>query len=346
MVYAATAHFKSSGNFRPTNGKPRVIRLLHRGDLTTPGDVLFPGAPPLWDGVNDQFFEGDDWNEGEAREKLAGYLTRTDNPLVWRSIANRIWQWTFGNALVDTPNDFGRGGMEPSHPELLDFLAATLRDNPEHSIKDLVKMLVLSDTYRRAGEFDETNAKIDGGNTYFWRAHRRRLTAEEFRDSVLAVSGKLNRKMGGPSFSDFVIEKPQHSPHYQYHLHDPNDPKAHRRSVYRFVVRSQPNPMLTTLDCADPSMSVPARDESTTALQALTTWNHRFVEAMSGHLAIRLRAEKLETSPEKVNWAFRLATGRLPVEPEQNVLIEHLEKYGEDSFSRVILNLNSFVYVD
>jgi hypothetical protein len=152
--------------------------------------------------------------------------------------------------------------------------------------------------------------------------------------------------MGGPSFSDFIIEKPQHSPHYEYHLHDPNDPKSHRRSVYRFVVRSQPNPMLTTLDCADPSMSVPARDESTTALQALTTWNHRFVEAMSGHFANRLRKAELETSEAKVNWAFRLATGQSPTDTEKQVLIELLDEYGEESFSRVILNLNSFVYVD
>lgn len=346
MVYAATAHFTSAGNFRSTNGKPRVIRLLHRGDMTTPGDVMAPGVPALWKGATDLFFEGSDWNEGDAREKLASYLTQHDNPLVWRSIANRIWGWTFGKALVETQNDFGRGGMQPTHPELLDFLAAKLRDDPGQSMKSVVRLLVMSEVYRRASGHDEKNAEIDAGNAFFWRANRRRLTAEEFRDSVLVVSGKLDRTMGGPSFSDFIIEKPQHSPHYEYHLHDPNDPKSHRRSVYRFVVRSQPNPMLTTLDCADPSMSVPARDESTTALQALTTWNHRFVEAMSGHFANRLRKAELETSEAKVNWAFRLATGQSPTDTEKQVLIELLDEYGEESFSRVILNLNSFVYVD
>src|SRR5690606_35037552 len=104
-------------------------------------------------------------------------------------------------------------------------------------------------------------AAIDGENLTLWRANRRRMSAEEFRDSVLEVSGKLDRKVGGEPFQDFVIEKPQHSPHYQYHLHDPHDPASHRRTIYRFVVRSQPQPMLTTLDCADPSMSVPERDE-------------------------------------------------------------------------------------
>jgi hypothetical protein len=153
--------------------------------------------------------------------------------------------------------------------------------------------------------------------------------------------------MGGSSFQDFVIEKPQHSPHYQYHLHDPEDPKSHRRSIYRFVVRSQPQPMLTTLDCADPSMSVPARDESTTALQALTQWNHRFVEAMSRRFAQQLLSEEAGDSPAaKVEFACRLALGRPPTAKEREILIEHLEHHGEASFARVLFNLNSFVYVD
>ncbi|MDP4940372.1 MAG: DUF1553 domain-containing protein, partial [Verrucomicrobiales bacterium] len=131
-----------------------------------------------------------------------------------------------------------------------------------------------------------------------------------------------------------------------YHLHDPNDPAAHRRTIYRFVVRSQPQPMLTTLDCADPSMSVPGRDESTTALQALTQWNNRFVEAMSIHFAERLRREAPASPEEKVDLACRLAIGRLPTPEERAVLVGHLKKHGEESFARVVMNLNAFVYVE
>lgn len=348
LVYAAATQFNQAGSFRPTGGNPRAIHVLHRGDLKAPGAAVAPGAIPLWPGAPETFpgFATEGWDEGKARAELAEYLVRRDNPLVWRSIANRVWQWTMGTPLVGTPNDFGRGGMQPTHPELLDYLATRLRDDPEQSVKSLVRLIVTSEAYRRASGHDEANAAIDAGNTCHWRANRRRLTAEEFRDSVLAVSGKLNRAAGGKPFQDFIIEKPEHSPHYQYHLHDPDDPASHRRTIYRFVVRSQPQPMLTTLDCADPSTSVPSRDESTTALQALTQWNSRFVEAMSRHFGERLRKEVPQSAEAKVELAFRLAAGREPSAKERAVLVGHLKDHGEESLARVVLNLNAFVYVD
>lgn len=348
LVYAAATQFNQAGSFRPTGGKPRAIHVLHRGDLKAPGEAVAPGAVPLWPGAPETFpgFTTEGWDEGKARAELAEYLVRRDNPLVWRSLANRIWQWTMGTPLVGTPNDFGRGGLQPTHPELLDYLAARLRDDPEQSVKSLVRLIVTSEAYRRASGHEEANAAIDAGNAYHWRANRRRLSAEEFRDSVLAVSGKLNREAGGKPFQDFIIEKPEHSPHYQYHLHDPDDPASHRRTIYRFVVRSQPQPMLTTLDCADPSMSVPSRDESTTALQALTQWNSRFVEAMAVHFGERLKKEAPGSPEAKVELACRLATGRAPSPEEREVLVGHLKDHGEESLARVVLNLNAFVYVD
>lgn len=348
LVYAAATQFTQAGGFRPTGGKPRAIHVLHRGDLKAPAEAVAPGAVPLWPGAPETFpgFTTESWDEGKARAALADSLVSGDNPLVWRSLANRIWQWTMGLPLVGTPNDFGRGGLLPTHPELLDYLAATLRDDPGQSVKSLVRLIVTSEAYRRGSGHDEANAAIDAGNAYHWRANRRRLSAEEFRDSVLAVSGKLNHATGGKPFQDFIVEKPEHSPHYQYHLHDPNDPASHRRTIYRFVVRSQPQPMLTTLDCADPSMSVPSRDESTTALQALTQWNSRFVEAMAVHFAGRLKKEAPESPEAKVELACRLATGRAPSPEEREVLAGHLKDHGEESLARVVLNLNAFVYVD
>ncbi|MCB1203736.1 MAG: DUF1549 domain-containing protein [Verrucomicrobiae bacterium] len=348
LVYAAATQFTQAGQFRPTGGKPRAIHVLHRGDLKAPGEAVSPGVPPLWAGVTGAFpgFPAEAWDEGKARAELADYLVQRDNPLAWRSIANRIWQWTMGAPLVGTPNDFGRGGLEPTHPELLDYLAAALRDDPEQSVKSLVRLIVTSEAYVRATGHDDANVAIDAGNAFHWRGNRRRLTAEEFRDSVLAVSGKLDRLAGGKPFQDFVIEKPEHSPHYQYHLHDPEDPASHRRTIYRFVVRSQPQPMLTTLDCADPSTSVPSRDESTTALQALTQWNSRFVEVMAGHFGERLRKEAPASPEAKVELAFRLAAGRAPSAEELEVISGYLKKHGEESLARVVLNLNAFVYVD
>ncbi len=365
-VYAAATQFSGGGRFTATDGTPRPIHLLHRGDLRSPGDRMTPGAPPLWESASSQFLCEDtpsahspaahspaadstepsaNWQEADARAELARYVTAGDNPLFWRSIANRLWLWTFGAPLVGSPNDFGRGGMRPTHPELLDYLAASLRDDPRHSLKSIIRLLVTSETYRRSSRVDPELAKRDANNAYLWRGNRRRLTAEEYRDSLLATSGLLDRTMGGKSFQDFVIEKPQHSPHYEYHLHDPADPTSHRRSVYRFVVRSQPQPLLTTLDCADPSISVPRRDESTTALQALAAWNNRLVEFTADKLG-----EKLETacdSPdEQIALACRLVLGRNPSPLEATVLKAHLNDHGPASLARVLFNMNAFVYLD
>jgi mono/diheme cytochrome c family protein len=360
MVYAAAAHFSSGGRFTATGGKPRPIHLLTRGDLRSPAERMTPGTLPLWKDAPATFsvYNSDSpskdgqtadsaltWNEAEARAELARYITREDNPLVWRSIVNRLWTWTFGSPLVESPNDFGRGGMLPTHAQLLDELAARLRDDPRHSLKSIVRLLVTSKAYRRSSRIEPEMAKLDAGNTFLWRANRRRLTAEEFRDSMLLSAGLLNRTIGGESFHDFVIEKPQHSPHYEYHLHDPADLKSHRRSVYRFVVRSQPQPLLTTLDCADPSISVSRRDESTTALQALAAWNNRLVEFTSSKLGARL--EQVSASQaEQVATACRLVLGRDPSLQEETVLMEHLSEYGAASLARVIFNMNAFVYLD
>mgnify|MGYP001178620502 CR=1 FL=1 len=347
LVYAAASNWLSTGRFFATNGIPRPIHLLSRGDLRSPGERMVPGALPLWEGISESFFDGNDYPEGDDRAELARYLTQRDNSLLWRSIANRLWQWTFGKPLAGTPNDFGRMGILPTNLELLDYLAARLREDPDQSLKSMVRFLMTSEAYRRSSEHHSRNSEIDSENRFWWRTDRRRLTAEEFRDSLLAVSGALRtEERGGPSFYDFVIEKPEHSPHYEYHLHDPNDTKSHRRTIYRFVVRSQPQPLLTTLDCADPSISVAIRDESTSALQALTQWNHVLIEAMAKKFGDRLTNEGLQSMDAVVDRAVNLALGRSPEKVEQDLLGQHYENYGAASLARVLFNLNDFTYLD
>ncbi len=342
-VYAAASRFETQGQFIATGGEPRPIHLLHRGDIRSPGDSVSPGMTPLWPGAVERFALAENADESDARAALARAISSRDNPLLWRSIVNRLWQWTFGRPLVGTPNDFGRMGTEPTHPELLDYLAARLRDDPQHSLKSIIRLLVTSEAYSRGTQHDASSAERDANNDYLWRANRRRLTAEEYRDALLAISGKLRlEERGGPSFQDFVIEKPQHSPHYEYHLHDPENPASHRRSIYRFIVRSQPQPFLTALDCADPSISVPGRDESTTALQALAQWNNRLVETMSRHFGRRIE----EHDGDAVEFACRTALGRLPDLEQREVLGAYLENHGPASLARVLFNLNAFVYVD
>jgi hypothetical protein len=151
--------------------------------------------------------------------------------------------------------------------------------------------------------------------------------------------------MGGPSFQDFVIERPEHSPHYEYHLFDPDNPRSHRRSIYRFIVRSQPQPFMTTLDCADPSQRVDKRNESLSALQALTTLNNGFMVAMSRHWAEG--AAKASSDPEKqAAILFAQALARPPTADEQAALAAYIREHGLANACRVVLNLNEFAFVD
>jgi mono/diheme cytochrome c family protein len=345
VAYVGAVH-TGSGTFVGTGaqgGKPRPIHVLSRGDVTRPGKEVAPGAITAIPGINGNFSLAPNHTEGDRREALGKWLTDANNPLTWRVMANRVWHYHFGRGLVDTPNDFGKMGQLPTHPELLDYLAAELREH--QSLKNLHRLIVTSATYKQASTATEANAKLDGDNRFLWRQNRRKLEAEAVRDSILAVAGKLDLKMGGPSFQDFVIEKPEHSPHYQYHLHDPEDAKAHRRAVYRFVVRSKQQPFMAALDCADPSLAVEKRNETQTPQQALALLNNRLAVAMAKHFAARI--EKLgSTDAERVNAAVRLALGRDPTAKERDALTAYAKEHGLANACRVILNLNEFVFVD
>ncbi len=344
-VYIGAIH-TGSGNFigtGSTGGKPRPIHILTRGDVTRPGKEVAPGAIVAIPGITGRFELPPNHTEGDHRAALAKWLIDPNNPLTWRVMANRVWQYHFGRAIVDTPNDFGKMGQLPTHPELLDYLASELREH--QSLKKLHKLIVMSATYRQVSTTHDANAKIDVDNRYLWRQNRRKLEAEAVRDSILFVAGKLDLTAGGPSFQDFVIEKPEHSPHYQYHLHDPDDVKSHRRAIYRFVVRSKQQPFMAALDCADPSLAVEKRNETLTPQQALALLNNKLSVAMAKHFA--LRVEKLAADDAgRVRAAFRLALGRDPTAKERDALTAYAKEYGLANMCRVILNLNEFVFVD
>ncbi|QJX00222.1 DUF1553 domain-containing protein [Frigoriglobus tundricola] len=339
-VHTGGGAFSGTG---PFGGKPRPIHVLPRGDVTKPAKEVAPGALVSVPGVNGNFHLPTGHTEGARRAALAKWLADANNPLTWRVMANRVWQYHFGRGLVDTPNDFGKMGQLPTHPEVLDCLAADLREH--QSVKKLHKAIVMSATYRQVSTADGTNAKRDADNRYLWRQNRRKLEAEAVRDSILAVAGKLDLTPGGPSFRDFVVEKPEHSPHYQYHLHDPEDPASHRRAVYRFVVRSKQQPFMAALDCADPSLAVEKRNETLTPQQALALLNNALAVAMAKHFAARV--EKLGTTDaERVTAAVRLALGRAPTVKERDALAAYAREFGLANACRVVLNLNEFVFVD
>lgn len=346
-AYVGTVH-TGSGSFTGTGadgGRPRPIFLLARGNVQKPGELVRPGTLSALSGDAARFDLAEDHAEGDRRIALARWLSSRDNPLTWRSIVNRVWQQHFGQGLVDTPNDFGNVGGKPSHPELLDWLACEFRDGGQ-SLKSLHRLIVTGATYRqRSTTVNARASRVDSNNRLLWRMNRRKLEAEAVRDSMLFVSGKLDTSMGGPSFKDFVVEKPEHSPHYQYHLYDPNDPTTHRRTIYRFLVRSQPQPFMAALDCADPSMQVAKRNESVTPLQSLAMLNNALVVALSKHFADSWDEFDM-TVDEKVNDAFYSAIGRPPTETEANRLISFAEGHGMENLCRAIFNLNEFTFVD
>jgi mono/diheme cytochrome c family protein len=351
LVYAGTVHH-GNGNFRGTGaagGAPREVRVLARGQVTTPREIALPGAlsalePLLPSGAFELDAAG---GEGARRAALARWITDERNPLTWRSIVNRVWHHHFGRGLADTPDDFGRMGTPPTHPELLDWLAVTFRDELGGSLKALHRLLVTSAAYKRSSVVRDARAEgLDNGNTLLWRGTSRKLEAEALRDAVLAVSGALDLTPGGPGFQDFVIEQPEHSPHYRYDLADPDDPRTFRRSIYRFVVRSQMQPFLTALDCADPSMRVGARNSSVSPNQALVLLNNGFVLAQSARFAARLRGEVPDDLGAQIARGVRLALGRSSTDHEQERLLRHASEHGLESVCRALFNLNAFIFID
>ena len=358
VVYAGTVYY-GNNDFRGTGaagGKPRPIHILARGQVTTPGREVTAGALSMLQFQPARFALSKDAPEGERRAALARWIIDPNNPLTWRSIVNRIWQYHFGAGLVTTPNDFGLNGARPSHPELLDWLAAEFRDTGG-SLKQLHRLIVTSATYKQASDPQSAsgnNSKpktqnpksIDSGNTLLWRQNRRKLEAEAVRDAVLSVTGKLDLTMGGPGWQDFVIEHPEHSPHYEYGLADPEDARTWRRSIYRFIVRSQTQPWMTALDCADPSQRVDKRNESLSPLQALALLNNGFMITQARHFAERLERERPGNLAAQIDRAHWLAFSRAPSMEERAKFMAFAKSYGLANLCRVWLNLNEFNFAD
>lgn len=350
MVYAAATEFDQSGSFSATYGKPRPVHLLHRGDEKSPRQEVGPGTVGAVKEVPSRFNLSAEHDESARRAALAEWMLDERNPLTWRSIVNRVWYYHFGRGIVETPNDFGRMGAEPTHPELLDWLAAEFRDGGRHvqrqSIKSLHRLILTSSTYRQSSANSAEHAKVDGGNQYLWRQNRQRLGAEAIRDGALSLAGLLDtRKMGGPGFMAFGFVD-DHSPHYKYAEHDPDDPASHRRSIYRLIVRSVPDPFMETLDCADPSLIVERRNETLTALQALALLNNRFMVRMAERFAQRVESDAPRDLPAQIDAACRFALGRAATPDESAALLKVAQKHGLPNACRLIFNTNEFVFVD
>ena len=345
MVYAGTSQFKPDGSFKPAE-KPRTIHVLKRGDINQPLEEALPAALSFLKQHPAELSIEDSSNEGQRRAALARWISDEKNSLAWRSIANRVWHYHFGRGIVDTPGDFGNMGSPPTHPQLLDWLALELQRSGG-SLKTLHRRIVTSSTYQQSSAQQPQNAAIDADNKFLWRMHRSRLEAEQVHDALVQISGAADLTMGGKSVKQFIQTPGIHvTPNVDYQNFNADDPANYRRSVYRFVFRTLPDPFMESLDCADASQLTPTRTVSVTALQALTMLNDKFVIRQSERLAERLRSEVGHSPDAQIARLFELVLLRPPRPAEADSFRAYLGKHGLANTCRLLLNSNEFMFVN
>jgi hypothetical protein len=351
---------------------PVTLRVLRRGDVQMPADVAPPGglsavrlrragsfAPPAPgskacnadQAPDDPSFADIGIVPGDSdpirRLKVADWIADSSNPLTWRVIVNRVWHSHFDAGLVTTPSDVGSAGSDPSHPELLDWLAHEFSRSGGR-FKALHRMIVRSGTYRQAA-YRKSNAaelslgdRVDADNRLLWRSNRRRLDAETLRDSILLISGSLDPATGGASYRPFDYidgNIPVYKP-------VPESPAQWRRTIYRHVIRTHREPFLDTFDCPDPSVMTPVRTQTTTPLQALSLLNNPFVIEQSRRFAERIVQESGPDVARQVRAAFQHALLADVGDTEIPPLGEFVRRHGLDGLCRVLFNTNEFLYVD
>jgi Protein of unknown function (DUF1553) len=332
-------------------GLPANARIHRKGEPKNLGEEVPRGFLTILGG---QVLPAD--HKGSGRDYLANWIADPKNPLTARVMVNRIWQYHFGKGIVPTANDFGSRGEPPTNPELLDYLATQFIESG-WSIKAMHRMIMLSRAYQLGSADDQHNSQIDANNDFFWRFNRRRLSAEEIRDSVLAVSGSLDRTMGQahPFPAEGEWRYTQHNQFFA--VYDTN-----RRSVYLMLQRQKKHPLMEIFDGADTNTITSPRPLSTTPLQALFLMNNQFVHQQADAFAVRI-GMAYDTLPQRFNYAFLLAYGRplKPVEVREaqdyiqkvrtelqsiNTPVDQLNRAALASYLRVLLASDEFLYVD
>ena len=327
------------------NDVPTPINVLNRGNYDHKGDAVGMRALGvlLPDGTKELPLD-----TPKPKTILANWLTRPEHPLTARVLVNRIWAFRFGKGIVNTPNDFGMNGERPSHPELLDYIANEFVANGWR-MKPIHRTIVLSSTYRQASNVpaSHTAETKDPGNRLLWKFNRRRLEAEEIRDSMLAVSGKLNDKMGGPSVIipvDKELVQLLYKPS-QWRIAD-DSAEHNRRSVYLIAKRNLRLPFMEAFDQPPALTSCALRQSSTHPPQALELLNGDTSNRLAKDLAARLEREVGGIPVQQVERAYLLATGRAPTEQEKSLAVEFLKTQSLSEFALAVFNLNAFLYVN
>ncbi len=342
---------------------PEPTNRFHRGDPLQPKE---PVAPASLTSFGLTWTLPLDAPEASRRQQLAKWITDPQHPLTSRVLVNRLWHFHFGQGLVTTPSDFGRNGALPSHPELLDWLAAETREgvgergregerphntpssslplapSPIRSPKRLHRLIVTSATYRQSSAARPDAIQADAGTRLLWRYPPRRLEAEPLRDAILTVCGNLDDRMGGPGFDLF---EPNTNYVKVYNSKQEFGPAEWRRMVYQSKPRMQLDDIFGSFDCPDAGQIAPRRTSSITALQALNLLNSRFILQQSSLFASRLELEAGPVASDQVRRAYSLAFLRTPTDDEQTAAAQFVQTHGLPAFCRALLNSNEFLFV-
>jgi hypothetical protein len=334
--------------FAASEGDPGDVHIQEQGDPKSRGRLVRRGFLQVLGG---QTLAEDESRSG--RLQLAEWIAGPENPLTARVMANRLWHHHFGRGLVVTTSDFGVRGTEPSHPELLDFLASYLIDNG-WSIKQLHRLIVGSRAYRMSSDDVAANATIDPENRSLWRGNRRRLDAEQLRDSILVFSDQLDRSPG-------QAHPFPHRLTYFYRQHEPfvGDFQSNRRTIYLFRQRIRKNRFLDMFDGPDGNLHIGTRRPTTTSLQSLYLMNSGFIDEQSRRIAERILASS-DAHAEQADWAYRSIFGRSPLAEEIQATKEQIDRIAQQvsddagdkthlawsSMIRAMLCSNEFIFVD
>ena len=335
----------------------RPVHVLLRGSPHSPGDEVSPTVPAALGTQPPQIPDTPaDAPSSGKRLAIAKWMFADDNPLTARVIANRLWQHHFGRGIVPTPNDFGKLGERPTHPELLDWLASEIVAGG-WKLKRMHKLIMLSSTYQLSSQPTQAGLAKDPANGLFWRFNMRRLSSEELRDSILAVTGELNLKQGGPSIYVPIpqaVLAGQSRPGAGWGRSSPEE--AARRSVYIHVKRSLLVPILEMHDQADTDSSCPVRYVTTVPTQSLGMLNGEFTNEKAQKLAEQLRKTAGDNATAQVRQAIRITTGRKPTDAEVQRDVDLIQSLIKDDgltadqalkmFCLLTLNTNEFVYLD
>ncbi len=331
--------------FAVTPREAGPTRVQPRGSPGQLGEEVRPGGVAAIAPVSADFGLAPDAPEAERRRRLAAWITDRGNPMFARVAANRLWQAHFGTGLVETPSDLGFNGGIPSHPELLDWMASELVARGG-SLKAIHRLIVTSAAYRQSSRPDPRAMARDAGNRLLWRKAPTRLEAEMVRDAMLAVSGKLDPGLGGPSFLDHEIVKAPGTAALLYKPVAPDSPGLDRRTLFRAWARGGRSVLLDAFDCPDPSTAAPRRPVTTTPLQALSMMNNAAVLHLADALAARLAREAGPDPGRRADRAYRLAFGRDPGPDERANAARAVERFGASTLARAIFNSGEFLYVD